>query len=399
MHAVQQQTHTHLSIKKQWQCFTTRHTKHNRVPADQQRTHWQKHRAQAPSTSTYVTSGGSEPPQDTSVQHEVPEGIAEPMSEEAVASEKQRQKKLWFAAVKPPMYTVSIIPILVSATAAYAASGTISLSKCLQLNLSSILIIAWLNLSNDAFDADMNIDGNKPESVVNLTGNRNGVLATAWACFAVGVAWLWSLVTGPAVQGDPRIACLLAMAISLGYLYQGPPFRLSYKGLGEPLCFVAFGPLATCAFYLAQVARPGGAVAPDVSPAAVVSSMVVGITTTIILFCSHFHQIADDKAANKMSPLVRLGTANAVKVLQLALLAMYVLVGVSASTGWLPAGCFGALCLAFPVVKDFLAFAEGNHTNPPVIRFLKLHGIKVHTAVGLALMAGLALPQVLATSL
>jgi len=51
--------------------------------------------------------------------------------------------------------------------------------------------------SNDAFDADMNIDGNKPESVVNLTGNRNGVLATAWACFAVGVAWLWSLVTGP----------------------------------------------------------------------------------------------------------------------------------------------------------------------------------------------------------
>ncbi len=50
-------------------------------------------------------------------------------------------------------------------------------------------------------------------------------------------------------------------------------------------------------------------------------------------------------------------------------------------------------------VKDFLAFAEYNHTNPPVIRFLKLHGIKVHTAVGLALMAGLGLPQMLATSL
>jgi 1,4-dihydroxy-2-naphthoate octaprenyltransferase len=66
-----------------------------------------------------------------------------------------------------------------------------------------------------------------------------------------------------------------------------------------------------------QVARPGGAIAPDVSPAAVVSSVVVGITTTIILFCSHFHQIADDKAASKMSPLVRLGTANAVKVTQL----------------------------------------------------------------------------------
>jgi len=55
-------------------------------------------------------------------------------------------------------------------------------------------------------------------------------------------------------------------------------------------------------------------VAPDVSAAAVVCSVVVGITTSLILFCSHFHQIADDKAANKMSPLVRLGTANGVKV-------------------------------------------------------------------------------------
>lgn len=31
--------------------------------------------------------------------------------------------------------------------------------------------------------------------------------------------------------------------------------RLSYKGLGEPICFVAFGPLSTTAFYLAQVSN------------------------------------------------------------------------------------------------------------------------------------------------
>ena len=42
----------------------------------------------------------------------------------------------------------------------------------------------------------MNVDGNKPESVVNLTGNRNAVLVAAWACFAVGVSWLWRLTTG-----------------------------------------------------------------------------------------------------------------------------------------------------------------------------------------------------------
>ena len=63
-----------------------------------------------------------------------------------------------------------------------------------------------------------------------------------------------------------------------------------------------------------QIARPPGAIVADINAATVVSSIVVGITTSLILFCSHFHLVADDKAAHKMSPLVRLGTANGVKV-------------------------------------------------------------------------------------
>ncbi len=59
------------------------------------------------------------------------------------------------------------------------------------------------------------------------------------------------------MQADPLPGKMLAAAVAMGYLYQGPPFRFSYLGLGEPLCFVAFGPLATCAFYLAQVRVQG----------------------------------------------------------------------------------------------------------------------------------------------
>lgn len=38
------------------------------------------------------------------------------------------------------------------------------------------------------------------------------------------------------------------------------------------------------------------------------------------------------------------------QVLQLALVGVYALVALSTAAGWLPAGCFGALCLASPVV-------------------------------------------------
>ena len=86
---------------------------------------------------------------------------------------------------------------------------------------------------------------------------------------------------------------MLYAAICMGYLYQGPPFRLSYLGLGEPLCFLAFGPLATCAFYLAQLptaATAAAATATSLNKAIVALSVLVGMSTTIILFCSHFHQ-------------------------------------------------------------------------------------------------------------
>eukprot|EP00891_Asterochloris_glomerata_P004453 jgi/Astpho2/4453/Aster-00063 len=305
-------------------------------------------------------------------------------------NEKQRRKKLWMAAIKPPMYTVAYVPILVSAAAAYSLTGIFPISQFLQLSGASTLIIAWLNLSNDSYDADMDVDGDKPESVVNLTGNRRAVFWAAWACFFAGTAWLGGLVTGLRVQGDTRIAKMLGAAICAGYLYQGPPFRLSYKGLGEPLCFMAFGPLALGAFYLAQVTHPLGSPLPVLGNAVVVCSIVVGITTTAILFCSHFHQIDGDRAAGKLSPLVRLGTKRALSVLHNAIRYALLLPAAAAaleifSWWWFP---FSIL----PLIEAFRleAFSLANHHNPAAVRPLKLYAIRVHVACGVALALSLA---------
>jgi 1,4-dihydroxy-2-naphthoate octaprenyltransferase len=43
-------------------------------------------------------------------------------------------------------------------------------------------------------------------------------------------------------------------------------------------------------------------------------SGLVGITTTVILFCAHFHQVEGDYAHGKMSPLVRMGTHKGTEV-------------------------------------------------------------------------------------
>ena len=137
------------------------------------------------------------------------------------------------------------------------------------------LVIAWLNLSNDAWDAATGVDDSKPESVVRLLGGDESEDARKAAVnkvrHRVGVsrARRGRVVLRRDAAGDRDAAAdvaytvlaMLGAAVAAGHAYRGPPFRLSYKGMGEPLCFAAFGPLATGAFYLALAGGvPGGSV-------------------------------------------------------------------------------------------------------------------------------------------
>jgi 1,4-dihydroxy-2-naphthoate octaprenyltransferase len=184
--------------------------------------------------------------------------------------------------------------------------------------------------------------------------------------------------------------------------HRAPP-RLSYKGLGEPLCFVAFGPLATPAFYLALLAHTpaaagaaGGSAGPlqwaagAAPPAVWAAAVVVGITTSVILFCSHFHQIEGDIAAGKRSPLVRLGTARATRALAAAAAAPYAVAAAAAAAGALPVAAAAAMVVSLPAARALVRFAEEHHTVPERVAPLKRYAIKWHVAVAAALAAGLA---------
>jgi trimeric autotransporter adhesin len=162
-----------------------------------------------PPTSTSASSSTSEPP--------------------AWHSDK---RALYLAAAKPKMYAVSLIPVVVGAAAAFASGGgsagatasaaaataaattkstaalvpasalfsalaSASLAFSAKALAGSCLVIAWLNLSNDAFDSSTGVDelgGGKPESVVALVagGRAWPVHAVALCCLASGALLLAS---------------------------------------------------------------------------------------------------------------------------------------------------------------------------------------------------------------
>jgi 2-carboxy-1,4-naphthoquinone phytyltransferase len=289
---------------------------------------------------------------------------------------EQPKFKLWLAAVKPPMYTVAIIPITVGSAVAYSQTQFIDLNILRTFLGAAIAIIAWMNISNDVFDSDTGIDLNKAESIVNLTGNRNLMFWLGNLFLLLGLAGIGSIAWG---QQDVTVVAIVLLCCLLGYTYQGPPFRLGYKGLGEIICTICFGPLALSAAYYSQT--------QSWSIANLVASMIIGISTSLILFCSHFHQVKDDLAAGKLSPIVRMGTKMGARVLQWSTASIYVLTVIGVISKLFPIATL-LILLSLPLAFKLTSFVWEYHDRPEIVRTCKYLAVRLHFVSGLLLALG-----------
>ncbi|XVE66573.1 hypothetical protein DITRI_Ditri08aG0089500 [Diplodiscus trichospermus] len=299
---------------------------------------------------------------------------------------------LIWRAIKLPIYSVALVPLTVGGAVAYSQTGLFSTRRYIMLLASSVLIITWINLSNDVYDFDTGADKNKKESVVNLVGSRSGPLIAAYLLLALGFMGLtWASVDA----GNMHSLLLLACAIICGYVYQCPPFRLSYQGLGEPLCFAAFGPFATTAFYL-LLGSTSEMIFLPLTRVVLSASLLVGLTTTLILFCSHFHQVEEDLAVGKMSPLVKMGTEKGSLVVKGAVLTLYSLLFALGLCRALPLTCIVLCTLTLPIGKLVVSFVEENHKDKGKIFMAKYYCVRLHALFGAAMTAGLVSARMLA---
>ncbi|MEB3293021.1 MAG: 2-carboxy-1,4-naphthoquinone phytyltransferase [Synechococcales bacterium] len=280
-------------------------------------------------------------------------------------------RRLWWAALKPPMYSVAIMPIWVGSAIAYAQTGKLDPIIFTLFLGSAILILAWENLSNDVFDAETGVDVNKRNSLVNMTGNRSLIFWIANLCLGlgllgiVGITWL---------QQSFVVLMLVLACCAVGYLYQGPPFRLSYQGLGEPLCFIAFGPLACSASYYSQTQA--------LSWMNSAAAIVIGLTTSLILFCSHFNQVDDDAAVGKKSPVVRLGAKRAAELLPWVCGAIYGIIVLFIALGFFPLWTLLAFA-SIPTANRLCHTILSQYEQPHKLLRCRLIAVELHFWSGL----------------
>ena len=310
------------------------------------------------------------------------------MNPEEVPEQRQH---LWQAAIKWPMYAVAVMPALVAAGWLLGPGGSAWRLQPRQLalfGLAAVLLLAWENLCNDYFDAPTGIDLHKPHSLIQLTGAPRMVFVGAQFCFVLGLL----LMVQVAMVSSWWLLVLVLAACCCGYLYQGPPFRLAYRGLGEPLCWLAFGPLATAAALVglgAPALGPGGGGPLDLSLACQLGCGPA-LATTLVLFCSHFHQVEDDLAHGKRSLVQRLGTARAAALVPWFV--AFVLLAEVTPIAWGPWPPTALLAVAsLPVAVPLIRRLGQYHDQPERVRQSKFLALRFQMANGVLFASGLAL--------
>ncbi len=194
--------------------------------------------------------------------------------------------------------------------AASARDGPLAWGWLVLTVFGIFLIEVAKNASGELFDFDSGADlAVAPEDRSPFSGGKrvlvDRLLTRRQTTVIAVVAYASAASVGVVIADarEPRALWLGVLGMALAYFYHAPPFRLSYRGLGEAAVAVCYGPLICAGTYLVQRGRLPREV--------VLLALPLGVLIAAFLLINEFPDAAADRGAGKRTLVVRLGRARA----------------------------------------------------------------------------------------
>ena len=267
-----------------------------------------------------------------------------------------------------------LMPYLLGAAWAYAIGGALDAAMFWSGLAGVVLAVIGVEAFNDYFDARLGTD---------RVFDPDGGAPVPDAVFWVGVA-AFACALGVGVYLTMRVGWpILAFALAGGLaaiFYEAPPIRWSYRGLGEAVIALSYGPwMVLGSLYLHTRTLDAGAFAASLLPGFLIMALAV------VNAIPDFHQ---DRLVGKRNLVVRLGRRRAVTLYLALAAAGLAVVPVGVAAGRFPLACLAAL-LAVPLLVASGRCAFASYEAPR--RFLPAmrHMVVAYVAATGLFIAGL----------
>ena len=282
---------------------------------------------------------------------------------------------VWWLAIRPKTLSVSLTPVMVGTSLAYAETGAIAWLPLLVALVAAMLIQVGTNLHNDVSDFERGADGS--ERIGPPRATASGWLApiavrrAAAACFGLsmlmGVYLVW--------YGGWPIFLLGLGSVTAGWAYTGGPRPIAYSALGELFVWLFFGLGAVMGSYYLQT------LGLDLN--AFVAAAMIGSFAAAVIVVNNYRDLDADRKIGKNTLAVRLGRTGSKMEYALLMLLPYLLLPV---LGHYKGVWLSALTLPWTV---FLIFRFWCEAPGPVFNRILAQTAQLQLGFGILFSMGL----------
>lgn len=226
----------------------------------------------------------------------------------ALTERHSRWEGLWRLA--DPKITLASAASLLLGAAAAAADGPLAWNWLSLTVLGVFLVEVAKNASGEIFDFDSGTDqAVAAEDRTPFSGGKrvivDGLLSRGVTAAVAAICYIGaSAVGGMIVFGrEPRVLWLGALGVACAFFYHAPPLRLAYRGWGEVVVALCYGPLIAGGTFLVQRG--------NMDPRLALLSVPLGLLIGAFLLINEFPDRRADQAAGKRTLVVKLGPRRA----------------------------------------------------------------------------------------
>jgi 1,4-dihydroxy-2-naphthoate octaprenyltransferase len=212
-----------------------------------------------------------------------------------------------------PKITLASMASLFLGTCFAQKDGPLAIGWLLLTILGIFFIEVAKNASGEIFDFDSGTDlAVREEDRSPFSGGKrvlvDGLLTRRQTKAIAAAAYTLGIASGLAIVAfrEGNVLWLGMAGVALAYFYHAPPFKLSYRGLGEVAVALCYGPLVAMGAYLVQ----RGAASAQILWASIPLGLLIGA----FLWVCEFPDYRADREAGKRNLVVRMGRVRASQV-------------------------------------------------------------------------------------
>lgn len=241
-----------------------------------------------------------------------------------------------------------VLPYLLGQAVAFNIRGDLNWSRFWWGFAGIFFVLVAVELFNEYFDAkeggDRIFSQEKPAVPKSFFAMGIFVLALA---LIVGIYFAYK------VGWPVLLFCFLGFMGA--YFYVGPPIRWAYRGFGELVIGLCYGPFMVMGSFYLQTKTVG------FMP--FFASLISGLSIFCLAVLNEIPDYYQDMLVGKRNLVVRLGKQNAIGLLKLCLVVLFTLLILGATAKIIPLLALTALVM-LPWIVQSLKVAERNYDEP-----------------------------------